>query len=194
VQQKIKEGQAGVQSVFYKGTRVEHVRPMLEVAWPPFLAAFSRMMESSDVRASPNGSQTATDGGVGQDPRIVHLCLDGIQGGIHIACYFGMDTERVALITALYKFTALDATREMRTKNIECIQLLLSLAWTDGNQLDRQWRTVLGAISQVERLHSIALGVPPDEVALSGGCVCAAARPPLLCLTLSPQTRNLAGR
>ena len=34
--------------IFYRAKQIEHVKPMFELSWPPFLAAFSVLLEHHD--------------------------------------------------------------------------------------------------------------------------------------------------
>ena len=79
------------------------------------------------------------------DPEIAALCLDGMRCAIRIACIFRMETERDAYVQALSQFTLLTANSsitEMRTKNIDTIKTLITVAHTDGNYLGRAWLEV----------------------------------------------------
>lgn len=52
----VKSSQASIQdkmkrkAKFFTATHIEHVRPMFELAWCPMLAAFSVLLEDSEVR------------------------------------------------------------------------------------------------------------------------------------------------
>ena len=65
------------------------------------------------------------------DTRVVDLCLNGIRCAIRIACIFHLELERDAYMQALARFTLLTASlpiTEMKTKNIECIKTLITIA------------------------------------------------------------------
>ncbi|KAK3285829.1 hypothetical protein CYMTET_6580 [Cymbomonas tetramitiformis] len=103
-QAKLREGSRCGQR-FHVATHGENVRPMLQVAWPPMLAAFSLPMEESD------------------DPHTVALCLDGFRYAIHIASVLNMETLRDAFVTSLTKFTLLVSPANMQPKNVEAIKV-----------------------------------------------------------------------
>ena len=72
---------------------------------------------------------------------------------IRIANIFGFSLERNAFIQALARFTLLtDSSNvsEMKSKNIEAIKTLISVANTDGNYLQASWLDVMKSISQLE--------------------------------------------
>ncbi|XP_048583059.1 brefeldin A-inhibited guanine nucleotide-exchange protein 1 isoform X2 [Nematostella vectensis] len=138
------EGVSHVQTTFTSATHVEHVRPMFKVAWTPFLAAFSVNLQHCD------------------DPQVASLCLDGIRCAIRIACIFGMQLERDSFVQALSRFTLLTASsslHEMKTKNIDTIKTLITVAQTDGNYLGHSWHEILKCISQLELAQLIGTGV-----------------------------------
>ena len=132
-------------------------RCVLQVAWTPFLAAFSVGLQDCD------------------DQEIAALCLDGIRCAIRIACVFHMEVggvvwvktsvlcitghwsfdcdtpclfvqlERDAYVQALSRFTLLTCATpitEMKLKNIDTIKALISVAHTDGNYLGGSWLEV----------------------------------------------------
>ncbi|KAF6020245.1 hypothetical protein EB796_021427 [Bugula neritina] len=79
------------------------------------------------------------------DPQMFEPCLDGMRCAIRIACIFRMELERDAYVQALARFTLLTANSpltEMKTKNIETIKALISVAHTDGNYLGHTWLEV----------------------------------------------------
>ena len=97
---------------------------MLQEAWTPFLAAFSVGLQDCD------------------DPEIANNCLNGICCAIRISCIFHMEMERNAYVQALSRFTLLTTNSsivEMKTKNIETIKTLITVAHTDGNYLGKSW-------------------------------------------------------
>ncbi len=110
--------------VFTSASRVEHVRPMFKLIWSPLLATFSV------------GLQDCDDGAVTQ------LCIEGMRCAIRVANIFGFSMERNAFIQALARFTLLtdnSAVTEMKSKNVEVIKALVSVAHTDGNYLETSW-------------------------------------------------------
>lgn len=74
------------------------------------------------------------------DYELSSLCLDGMRCAIRIACIFHMSTERDAFVQALARFTLLTANAaitEIKSKNIDTIKTLITVAHTDGNYLGR---------------------------------------------------------
>ncbi|CAL8096814.1 unnamed protein product [Orchesella dallaii] len=124
------------QASFTSAKHLEHVKPMFKLAWTPFLAAFSVGLQDCD------------------DPEISNLCLDGMRCAIHIACIFHMKLERDAYVQALARFTLLTASNcqlvEMKSKNINTIKTLITVAQTEGNYLGSAWLDILKCISQLE--------------------------------------------
>ncbi|GAB6029023.1 Brefeldin A-inhibited guanine nucleotide-exchange protein 1 [Chamberlinius hualienensis] len=140
------ESVSHVQASFKSATHLDHVRPMFKMAWTPFLAAFSVGLQDCD------------------DPEIASLCLEGIRCAIRIACIFHMTMERDAYVQALARFTLLTANSpitEMKTKNIDTIKTLITVAHTDGNYLGKSWLEILKCISQLELAQLIGTGVKP---------------------------------
>ncbi|XP_022248093.1 brefeldin A-inhibited guanine nucleotide-exchange protein 1-like isoform X1 [Limulus polyphemus] len=140
------ESVSHAQAPFTSAKHLEHVRPMFKMAWTPFLAAFSVGLQDCD------------------DPEIAAFCLDGIRCAIRIACIFHMRLERDAYVQALARFTLLTANSpitEMKTKNIDTIKTLITVAHTDGNYLGKSWLEILRCISQLELAQLIGTGVKP---------------------------------
>ncbi|KAH6922444.1 hypothetical protein HPB50_013617 [Hyalomma asiaticum] len=155
------ESVSHVQASFTCAKHLEHVRPMfkacififLQLAWTPFLAAFSVGLQDCD------------------DPEIAALCLDGIRCAIRIACIFHMTLERNAYVQALARFTLLTANSpitEMKSKNIDTIKTLITVAHMDGNYLGKSWLDILRCISQLELAQLIGTGVKPRYLGGSG--------------------------
>ncbi|CAG7719826.1 unnamed protein product [Allacma fusca] len=130
------ESVSHAQASFTSAKHLEHVRPMFKLAWTPFLAAFSVGLQDCD------------------DMEISNLCLNGMRCGIHIACIFHMKLERDAYVQALARFTLLTASNcpltEMKSKNINTIKTLITVAQTEGNYLGTAWLDILKCISQLE--------------------------------------------
>ncbi|XP_074598871.1 ADP ribosylation factor guanine nucleotide exchange factor Sec71 isoform X2 [Brevipalpus obovatus] len=148
------ESVAHVESSFTSAKHLEHVRPMFQIAWTPFLAAFSVGLQDCD------------------DTAIASLCLEGIRCAIRIACIFKMDLERNAYVQALARFTLLNTTSnhtEMKTKNIDTIKTLIAVAHTDGNYLGDSWVEILRCISQLELAQLIGTGVKPQLLNTANG-------------------------
>ncbi|KAK6188257.1 hypothetical protein SNE40_004474 [Patella caerulea] len=138
------ESVSHVKSNFTIAMHLEHVRPMFRMAWTPFLAAFSIGLQDSD------------------DSYIATYCLDGIRCAIRIACIFHAELERDAYVQALARFTLLTCATpitEMKSKNIDTIKTLISVAHTDGNYLGKSWLEILRCISQLELAQLIGTGV-----------------------------------
>lgn len=150
------ESVSHVQASFTCAKHLEHVRPMFKLAWTPFLAAFSVGLQDCD------------------DPEIAALCLDGIRCAIRIACIFHMTLERNAYVQALARFTLLTANSpitEMKTKNIDTIKTLITVAHLDGNYLGKSWLEILRCISQLELAQLIGTGVKPRYLNAGTGAV-----------------------
>lgn len=61
------------------------------------------------------------------------------------ATFFKLQLERDSFVQALSRFTLLTATaglHEIKTKNIDTIKTLITVAQTDGNYLGRAWHEV----------------------------------------------------
>lgn len=57
----------------------------------------------------------------------------------------------------------MNATREIRIKNINCIRGLLNLAIKDGEILRDSWKHVLDCISKIDSMRVIGLGDMADH-------------------------------
>ena len=122
-------------NLFTSATHLEFVRPMFRTAWSPVLAAFSIGLQDCD------------------DADVAQLCLEGMQCAIRIACIFNFSLERNAFIQALARFTLLtynSDVSEIKSKNIDTIKSLISVAYTDGNYLEDSWVDIMKCISQLE--------------------------------------------
>lgn len=131
----------GGESAFFVASRIEHVKPMFEVAWMSILAGLSGPFQQSDE----------------QD--IVKLCMEGFKYAIHIACLFDNDLARISFISALAQFTNLQNVNELRPKNVRAIKQLLESALVEGDRLKTSWKEVLTSISQLERFQLISSGI-----------------------------------
>ncbi|KFD61658.1 hypothetical protein M514_11433 [Trichuris suis] len=132
------EAASHFQAPFTSATHAQHV------TWTPCLAAFSVGLQHSN------------------DFEISTLCLEGFRFAIRIACMFRMELERDAYVQALARFTLLTAgttLTEMKTKNIDTLKTLITVAHTDGNYLDSSWLEILRCISQLEVAQLIGTGV-----------------------------------
>ena len=129
------ESASSRKDVFMSARHLDHVKPMFKLIWSPLLANFSVGLQDCD------------------DPAITHLCIEGFRCAIRIANIFGFSMERSAFIQALARFTLLtDSSNvsEMKSKNIEAIKTLISVANTDGNYLQSSWLDIMKSISQLE--------------------------------------------
>uniref|UniRef100_V5EV36 Guanine nucleotide exchange factor n=2 Tax=Kalmanozyma brasiliensis (strain GHG001) TaxID=1365824 RepID=V5EV36_KALBG len=140
-QRRIAPQQRAAAEQFFSASHFEHVKPMFEVAWMPFLAGISGPLQESD------------------DPDVVEKSLEGFRDAIKIVCFFGLELERNAFVTTLAKFTFLNNLGEMKSKNVEAIKLLLGVAHSEGNYLRGSWREVLACVSQLERFQLISGGM-----------------------------------
>lgn len=133
-----------VSTNFTSAKHGEHIMPMFKLAWTPALAAFSIGIQDSD------------------DKEVIELCLNGVRCAVRIACIFHLGIEIDAYMQALARFTLLTTNlpiTEMKTKNIECIKTLITVAHTDGNYLDKSWYEILKCISQLEFAQSVGINV-----------------------------------
>jgi brefeldin A-inhibited guanine nucleotide-exchange protein len=126
-----------------------YVRPMFEIVWPPVVGVISQLMENSE------------------DSRVIENCLNAIHYSVVISCRLDCSTARNTFIHALCKFTALDTIREMKSKHLSCINLLLSVSLSEGEYLDENWIQVLQCISLLARLQLFANGVHTDDLFFS---------------------------
>lgn len=124
----------------------KHVGPMFDVTWMSFLSGLSGQMQNT------------------QNLDTIKLCMEGLRLAIRIACFFDLETPRVAFVTALAKFTNLGNLREMMAKNLEALKVLVEVAQTEGNLLKTSWRDVLTCISQLDRFQLISGGVDEGVV------------------------------
>jgi brefeldin A-inhibited guanine nucleotide-exchange protein len=131
----------GRSSVFLhnlESSKDAYVRPMFDVVWPPTLGVLSQLLEIYD------------------DPALLQLGLEGFHCCIRLACRLDLSIARKTFINALSKFTTLDSVKEMRPKNIMCIQLLLDITLSLGDYLEESWVQVLQLISHLARLQLLS--------------------------------------
>lgn len=98
------------------------------------------------------------------ETEMIRLCMEGLKLAIRVACFFDLQTPRIAFVSALAKFTHLNNLSEMKSKNVEALKVLLEVAQTEGNLLKGSWRDVLTCISQLERFQLISSGVDEGSV------------------------------
>lgn len=130
------KNQGTKRGIFYTAEQVDLVRPMLEAVGWPLLATFSVTMEEGDNKAR------------------VLLCMEGFKAGIHLTRVLGMDTMRYAFLTSLVRYTYLHAPKEMRSKNVEALRMLLALCDTETDSLQDTWNAVLECVSRLEYITS----------------------------------------
>ena len=127
------------------------VKPMFDVTWGPLIGTLSQVLESSTSETS------------------IALCLSGFVYSIRLASHSGMSLARNTFVNSLAKFTTLGSIKEMKSKNIECIRTLLSIAIIDGEYLGESWAPILQCISQLGRLHLFASGLNSEDQFLQTG-------------------------
>lgn len=127
------------------------VKPMFDVTWGPLIGTLSQVLESSS------------------NETIIALCLGGFVYSIRISSHSGMSLARNTFVNSLCKFTTLGSIKEMKSKNIECIRTLLSIAIIDGEYLGESWSPILQCISQLGRLHLFASGLDSEDQFLEPG-------------------------
>ena len=121
------------------------VKPMFDVTWGPLIGTLSQILETTDEQG------------------IINLCLNGFVYAVRISAHSDMSLARDTFINALTKFTTLGSIKEMKFKNIESIQTLLSIAIMDGEHLGESWGPVLQCISHLARLQTFATGGADDD-------------------------------
>lgn len=94
------------------------------------------------------------------DHKVVQMCLEGIRGGIRLACLFQLELERDAFVNALAQLTLLEIvpSKELKPKHIEAISALLTVTDEEGD-LGETWKRILACISPLEKL----LSSPPSS-------------------------------
>ena len=131
---------------YVPATSYKHVGPMFDVTWMSFLSGLSGQMQDT------------------QNIETIRTCMEGMNLAIRIACFFELETPRVAFVTALAKFTNLGNLREMMAKNLEALKALVELAQTEGNLLKSSWHDILTCVSQLDRFQLISGGVDEGVV------------------------------
>ncbi|KAL3770982.1 hypothetical protein ACHAW5_000384 [Stephanodiscus triporus] len=121
------------------------VKPMFDVTWGPLIGTLSQVLEASSNETS------------------IALCLSGFVYSIRISSHSDMSLARNTFVNSLAKFTTLGSIKEMKSKNIECIRTLLSIAIIDGEYLGESWSPILQCISQLGRLHLFASGLDSQD-------------------------------
>lgn len=126
-----------------------YVRPMFEVVWAPIIGVLSEILETCDDAVTVNSS------------------LAGLYYAIRLACRLDFPTARHTFLNALAKFTTLETVREMHSKQVSCIKLMLNIALTEGSYLDESWSKVLQCVSQLARLQLFANRSHTDDMFFS---------------------------
>lgn len=108
------------------------VRPMFQRCWAPMLAAFSLLLERC------------------QEPVITGLCLEGFRSSIRVAAIFEMENEKNTFLNALSSFTLLQSRRQMQSKHVAAVRVLIELAEREGNLLRDGWMQVRACGSSSE--------------------------------------------
>lgn len=121
------------------------VKPMFDVTWGPLIGTLSQVLESST------------------NETIIALCLSGFVYSIRLSSHSDMSLARNTFVNSLAKFTTLGSIKQMKSKNIECIRTLLSVAIIDGEYLGESWSPILQCISQLGRLHLFASGLDSED-------------------------------
>jgi len=152
----IKEGEglvkAGVKMIKQRGTSqfilvhdTDSIRAMFEYIWSANLAVFSVLLEESE------------------DAKITQLCIEGFIHAIKVSGFYSLHTERDAFVSSLSKFTQVATIKEIKQKNIDCINALLNLATYEGNYLRNSWYYVLDCISKIDYMHVLGTGARKDS-------------------------------
>ena len=143
----------------------------------PALATFSMVLEESDVELWIDLCHTTTAHTSHLSPHTrapslkpsCLLCawlagLDGYRLAIKVSNELELDTSRLAFVSSLRKFTLLGSSKEMKTKNLAAVKVLLTIAHQDGNRLKESWIDILQSVSEVERLHLVGAARPDGDV------------------------------
>eukprot|EP00172_Hildenbrandia_rubra_P000832 Plantae.Rhodophyta-Hildenbrandia_rubra.ctg1473.p1 GENE.Plantae.Rhodophyta-Hildenbrandia_rubra.ctg1473~~Plantae.Rhodophyta-Hildenbrandia_rubra.ctg1473.p1 ORF type:complete len:1860 (-),score=262.13 Plantae.Rhodophyta-Hildenbrandia_rubra.ctg1473:3960-9539(-) len=135
---------------YVTAANLQHGKLMFVLAWPSVLSTLSIILE----RAPQGASKT------------ISLCLSGFRQAIALTSSFRLSTQKHAFVSSLSRFMHLDSLSDLHAKNLECIRMVLAIAAIEGDALGEQWRLVIHAISQVERMRAIASD-NPKKYALS---------------------------
>lgn len=138
-------------AAFRSAMHAEHVKSMFELIWAPLLAALSRMYEEAPQPAKGDMEVVAS---LEATEDISQICLGGLLTAIQISCLFNLELPRDAFVGTLAKFTLLTTAAGPSTlitrKSISAFKALLSIAKTNGNDLDSNWIIVLQCITKVD--------------------------------------------
>jgi brefeldin A-inhibited guanine nucleotide-exchange protein len=135
-----------ITSVFYSASHIEHVKSIFDNLWMSFLAALTTPFKDED------------------DEETIATCLEGLKLAISISCIFELDYAKTSFIGALVQFSNLSNVKELKSKNVDAIILMLRCSEHHGNQMKNSWKDILTTVSQTERLQLIAKGIQADVV------------------------------
>lgn len=133
-------------SVFYAASHVHHVKSIFDTLWMSMLAGLTAPYKEYD------------------EEDVTNLCLEGIKLSIKIACMFDLQYAKECFIRALVQFQNLNNIEDIKAKNVAAIYIMLEVAVSEGNSLQKSWIEILTSISQLERLQLIAQGVDQDSI------------------------------
>ena len=121
-------------AIFYEAREYEHVKLMFQIVWSAALSCISAPLQETE------------------DEEVIALVMDGFRSAIHIACLFGMETEKNAFVSTLAKLSLPATIQEVRSKSLECTRNLLEISFIEGSHFLECWKDIVGAISAMERL------------------------------------------
>lgn len=133
-------------SVFYAASHVHHVKSIFDTLWMSILAGLTAPYKEYD------------------EEDVTGLCLEGIKLSIKISCMFELQYAKESFIRALVQFQNLNNIEDIKSKNVAAIYIMLEVAVSEGNSLQKSWIDILTSISQLERLQLIAQGVDQDSI------------------------------
>lgn len=133
-------------NVFYAASSVHHVKSIFDTVWMSILAGLTAPFKEYD------------------EEDVTKVCLEGIKLSIKISCMFELQYAKKSFIRALVQFQSLHNIEDIRAKNVEAIYIMLEIAVSEGNALQKSWYDVLTSISQLERLQLIAQGIDQDSI------------------------------
>lgn len=132
--------------VYYAASNIQHVKSIFDTIWMSILAGLTAPFKEYD------------------EEDVIKMCLEGIRLSIKISCMFELQYAKKSFIGALVQFQNLNNIEEMRSKNVSAIYIMLEVAVSEGNYLQKSWIDVLTSISQLERLQLIAKGIDQDSI------------------------------
>ncbi|QBM85668.1 brefeldin A-inhibited guanine nucleotide-exchange protein [Metschnikowia aff. pulcherrima] len=132
--------------VYYAASNVQHVRSIFDTTWMSILAGLTGLFKEYD------------------EAGVIRVCLEGIKLSIKISCMFDLQYAKKSFIGALVQFQNLNNIEDIKAKNVDAIHVMLEIAVSEGNYLQKSWIDVLTSISQLERLQLIAKGIDGDSI------------------------------